>query len=81
MRLTIPSWAITPLMVEAVIRGNKIAELNDFPKLNRKQQEMLAQEVVKMVDKIKSKKQLKQLINSTQFDQTVYKALATVYTA
>jgi len=78
--IKLPSWAVLPVMVEAVIHANKLAELNDFPKLTRKQQQMLASLVVKKIDNIKSKKDLNKLINSTDFDQIVYKEMATVYT-
>ena len=79
--IKIPNWAVVPVMTEAIIHANKLVELNNFQKLTNKQQQQLASLVVKRVDKIKSKKQLNNLINSTTFDQIVYQELATVYTA
>lgn len=72
-------WSNTVILYEAVITALKIISLNNFDKITVKEQQHLASEVLKEVKKPKSKKELKNLLNNTQFDQIVYKQLATVY--
>jgi len=82
MRNTIPSWALSPLMLEAGIMGIKLARLNNFPELTQDDLELLSKLVsdrVEKLEKIKSKKKLNELIKSNEFRNIVYQELGTIY--
>lgn len=83
--IKLPSWALSPLMLEAGVMGIKLARLNNFPELTQDDLELLSKLVSDRVEKsynydeVNSKKKLNELIKSNEFRNIVYQELGTIY--
>lgn len=83
--IKLPQWSRPLILKEAGVHGIRLARLNGFPELTDDEVELVSKLVFKRVDKIhrddkiKSKKKLKTLFNSIDFDKIVYEELLTVY--